>query len=364
MSLSRPVLSPTNSRVNPDLSARIQRCVVVCVSKASSRGETSVLYACKLDEDGSIAEGDPIRLFTPNGMYLWENNFINEEKIVVGAILKYRIFGDRFIYSGNTDKKPMNVDKIHLDLEFGANAYKGIKNARSDAIIGEKGCYLTTKPGSPQIFLISIASGIIRNERVFLSTKSGELLNLKLNCRENLTMSTKPSRLQLKVPTDENDVGDVAVVKFDTSPVELRTPIYAAVCEGLILRFKPKVISIDEEPVDIQNADGVFIPCPGEVKLDTGNNFRTGISKELIKFLKLEEEVDNRKRIRYTAAGRDADGNPNHGECSSVMIKLKIRRHVFKVRAAVGVAVKDINLLIGMDVINKLTSKYNFTLGT
>ena len=128
------------------------------------------------------------------------------------------------------------MDKIHLDLEFGVNAYKGVKDARSDAKIGEgKGCYLTTKPGSPQIFLISIASGIIRNERLSFTTKSGEVLNLKLNCRENLTTSTKPSRLHLKLPTDENDVGDVAVVKFDTSPVELRKPIYSAVCEGLIL---------------------------------------------------------------------------------------------------------------------------------
>ena len=127
------------------------------------------------------------------------------------------------------------MDKIHLDLEFGVNAYKGIKDALSDAKIGEKGCYLRTKPGSPQIFLISISSGIIRNERVFFRTKSGEVLNLKLNCRKNLNMSTKPARLQLKLLTDENDVGDVAVVKVDTSPVELRTPIYAAVCEGLVL---------------------------------------------------------------------------------------------------------------------------------
>lgn len=210
----------------------------MCRSLCSKVEEpTSVVYACKLDEDESIAEGDPIRLCRPNdGLYMWENKFINKENIVVGAILKYRFFGDRFIYSGNTDKKLMNVDKIHLDLEFGVNAYKGVKDARSDAKIGEgKGCYLTTKPGSPQIFLISIASGIIRNERLSFTTKSGEVLNLKLNCRENLTTSTKPSRLHLKLPTDENDVGDVAVVKFDTSPVELRKPIYSAVCEGLIL---------------------------------------------------------------------------------------------------------------------------------
>ncbi|XP_068755954.1 uncharacterized protein [Montipora capricornis] len=329
---------------------------------ASSQGATSVLYACKLDEDGSIAEGDPIRLFTPNGMYLWENNFINEEKIVVGAILKYRIFGDLFIYSGNTDKKPMNVDKIHLDLEFGVNAYKGIKEARSDAIIGEKGCYLTTKPGSPQIFLISISSGTIRNERVFFKTKLGERINLKLNCRENLIMSTKPVRLQLKLPTDKNDVGDVAVVKFDTSPVELRTPIYAAVCEGLILKYKPKVISIDEEPVRIKNADGIFVLCPGVVTFDSGNTLATSISNELLNILKLEDKIDHTKRVRYSAAGSDANGNPNHGVSSRVWINLKIRKRVFPVFALVDAAVKNVDLLIGMDVVRDLNDE-NFTLG-
>ena len=124
------------------------------------------------------------------------------------------------------------------------------------------------------------------------------------------------------------------------------------------------MISIKEEPVYIQNGDRVFILCPGEVKFDTGNTAGTGISKELVKLLELEEEVDKRKRIRYTAAGRDADGNPNRGECSSLMIKLRIRKHVFKVRALVGVPAENIDLLIGSDVIDVLTSRYNFTLGT
>ena len=35
--------------------------------------------------------------------------------------------------------------------------------------------------------------------------------------------------------TDEEDVGDLVLIKFGTTDVSLRSPIYAAVCEGLIL---------------------------------------------------------------------------------------------------------------------------------
>ena len=122
------------------------------------------------------------------------------------------------------------------------------------------------------------------------------------------------------------------------------------------------MISIDEEPVKIKNADGVFVLCPGVVTFDTGNTVATSISNELVNILKLEDKIDHTKRLRYTAAGRDANGNPNHGVSSRVWIDLKIRRRVFPVFALVNAAVKNVDLLIGMDVISKLNDE-NFTLG-
>lgn len=122
-----------------------------------------------------------------------------------------------------------------MDLSYGFNAYEGLFEACPRAIIQEtKGCYLPYKPEEPQIFLISIVAGIIQDERITFLTKRGECLNLKLNCRDNLTLSAEPSLLQIK-PSTGDEVEDVAVVKFGTSPIG-RLQMYAAVCEGLILR--------------------------------------------------------------------------------------------------------------------------------
>ena len=58
---------------------------------------------------------------------------------------------------------------------------------------------------------------------------NGEQLEMPLNCRENLVLSTGPVHLQLKRPwiVADDDVGGVAVVKYDEAG--------KATCEGLIL---------------------------------------------------------------------------------------------------------------------------------
>ena len=58
---------------------------------------------------------------------------------------------------------------------------------------------------------------------------NGERLEMPLNCRENLVLSTGPVHLQLKRPwiVADDDVGGVAVVKYDEAG--------KATCEGLIL---------------------------------------------------------------------------------------------------------------------------------
>lgn len=123
-----------------------------------------------------------------------------------------------------------------MGLDYGVSAYRSIKEACPDAILGEsKGMYLSFPPENPRIFLVSLKYGVIRNERIQFATKGGEFVDLKLNCRENLTLSTSPAKLQLRSVSDEDDVGDVAVIKFDTADISLRSPRCAAVCEGLIL---------------------------------------------------------------------------------------------------------------------------------
>ena len=51
------------------------------------------------------------------------------------------------------------------------------------------------------------------------------------------------------------------------------------------------MISIDEEPVQIEDADGNMIIVPGTVKFDSANNAGTAISKELSNTLGLEPDL-------------------------------------------------------------------------
>ena len=78
--------------------------VVVAIAKANSSGITSVIYVIKLDKNECI-EGDPFRLCQRNGRYIWPNEILTRERIRFGSVLKYREFGDLFIYNGNTKKR-------------------------------------------------------------------------------------------------------------------------------------------------------------------------------------------------------------------------------------------------------------------
>lgn len=117
-----------------------------------------------------------------------------------------------------------------MDLSFDDGAYRGIKDAFPKANIAPKGC----KPRQ-SLCLISLKYGTIANERIIFRTKLGEHVNLRLNCRENLVLTTAPVRLQLSVSNDDDDVGEVALVNMREPESEVRSPTYQAVCEGLIL---------------------------------------------------------------------------------------------------------------------------------
>lgn len=123
-----------------------------------------------------------------------------------------------------------NVEQIQMELAYGENVYRGIKEVCPNAVSGkQKGLYLQTKPDKPKIILVSLKSGIIKNERIYFHTKGDDhQIDLKLNCREHLTLSTTPVTLQTRKVTDEEDVGDLLLIKFGTT-------VCPAVCEGLIL---------------------------------------------------------------------------------------------------------------------------------
>ena len=125
-----------------------------------------------------------------------------------------------------------------MALDYGESVYNSIKEKCPDALFGpQKGIYLESKPENPRVFLVTLKYGVIMNERLIFHTKGdSQSADLKLNCRENLSLSTSPVYLQLRpVRDDDDDVGDVALIRFDTTECGLRTPIYPAVCEGLIL---------------------------------------------------------------------------------------------------------------------------------
>lgn len=130
-----------------------------------------------------------------------------------------------------------------MGLDFGLNSYRGL----SDACPGVEFlpnphrikhyclCCLPGIPEKDQIFVIGIASGIILDEKILLKTRKGERVICKLNCRENFTMSAAASYLPIKEWKDD-EVGDVAIIKFIQSSDEPLATNYTAVCEGLVLR--------------------------------------------------------------------------------------------------------------------------------
>ena len=113
-----------------------------------------------------------------------------------------------------------SIDQIQSALRYGINAYKSVKDACPGAMTGEgegEGCYPLEKPEEPKIILVAIADGAIQSERVTLFTKGHECLEMKLTCRENLSLSVEPSYLYLYKPLKDDEVGDLALIKCSPS---------------------------------------------------------------------------------------------------------------------------------------------------
>lgn len=78
----------------------------------------------------------------------------------------------------------------------------------------------------------------IKEEKIYFTTRQDEMVDMRLLCRENLQLSASSVVLQIKDAIDGDDVGDVAVVKFETQyskPGIHPRCVRQAVCVGLLL---------------------------------------------------------------------------------------------------------------------------------
>lgn len=82
--------------------------VIICISKESS--DTSFLYACELDNDGSIASGNPFPLANKKELQVWQNRDISMEGLHVHDVVKYRFRRDKFVFIAQTGGKMVSVN--------------------------------------------------------------------------------------------------------------------------------------------------------------------------------------------------------------------------------------------------------------
>ncbi|PFX12452.1 hypothetical protein AWC38_SpisGene23591 [Stylophora pistillata] len=336
------------------------RGVVVAVARKCGSTTTSNVYCRDVDNSGN-GDGEPFQLIKFKNRSFWTNEEVTNERLKVGSLLncqtvsgeQSKLDGKQFIETIGV--KPQDVTQLLFDLQDYESVYRGLEWAHGYVNLKvhrffrafldkneliEK-LYTKLHEAHARIYFIGIRACTIKNERVALETMDGELLDMPLNCRENLVLSTAPVQLQLKRPGEvgNDDVGGVAVVKYEACKFT---------CEGLILRYKPLVISRDEEPVQIKNGCGKVIPvsrchC---VLFDTGNDAATGISRELLLELNLQP-YRNKKREVKLAGGR-------LGQFEMVEIELVIRGHHFNVCALIDAPAEGTDLLVGMDIIRQL----------
>ena len=82
--------------------------VITCISEESP--DTSFLYACELDNDGSIARGNPFPLANKKELQVWENRDISMEGLHVHDVIKYRFRRDKFVFIAKTGGKMVGVN--------------------------------------------------------------------------------------------------------------------------------------------------------------------------------------------------------------------------------------------------------------
>lgn len=119
-----------------------------------------------------------------------------------------------------------------MDLDADDIAFAGIKDAFPLAKCNKEGVISSEMP-NPSIAAIRMKTACIKNERIQFTTYQGEFVDLRLLCRENLTVSTSPVELFLRASVEDDALDDVALLKFQNR--KGYATCHHAVCIGLIL---------------------------------------------------------------------------------------------------------------------------------
>ena len=125
-------------------------------------------------------------------------------------------------------------DRIFLGLSCTDGAHRGIGNAFPNSKRIEKDRYEGCTPKETSYF-ISLKCGVVENDRISVITELGELLNLKLNCREDAILPLSPSTLELSHVEDNKDVVEMEEPLLISGVDGLSKPPYPVLGESLNL---------------------------------------------------------------------------------------------------------------------------------
>ena len=135
------------------------------------------------------------------------------------------------------------MDRIFLSCTDGA--HRGIGNAFPNSKLLTEESYQDCTPKETSYF-ISLECGVVENDRISVITKLGELLNLKLNCREDVILPLSPSTLELSQVEDNKDVVEMEEPLLISAVDGLRKPSYPVLSGGLNLsKYIEPLISCD-----------------------------------------------------------------------------------------------------------------------
>ena len=119
-----------------------------------------------------------------------------------------------------------------------------------------------------------------------------------------------------------------------------------------------KVISRDEEPdVKIFNKNDDLVDVEGKILFDTGNEGKTLITREFAEELELDIEKLSEP------IERGMPGGNNMSVTHVAELPLLVRWHLVRgITAHIGELAGDVDLLIGMDIIERLIAR-GYTIG-
>ena len=93
-------------------------CVIIRISREN--GDTSCIYACKVDNDHSIVEGNPIYLANRKKRHVWKNSEIRTERLGVYDVVRYRFSSGKLVFAAKTEERmvshllPLDCFKVTL----------------------------------------------------------------------------------------------------------------------------------------------------------------------------------------------------------------------------------------------------------